>query len=223
MCPPRNFSHSTQTSAGFSGRVKRSVWIRWADPAHTSVQANVLADPSVTRWGLTMVDEATQPPTAVGLQLDEEAVQRLVASTRGTVLRAGQDGYDAARTVWNGMIDRSPALIVRCVSAADVVAAVNFARNHNLLLAVRGGGHSAAGSGVCDRGLMIDLSRMNGIRVDPARRTVRAEAGLTWAEFDRETEAFGLATTARFDHWNRRTHPRRRYRLARSHLWAKLR
>jgi hypothetical protein len=142
-----------------------------------------------------MVDEATQPPRAVGLQLNEEAVQRLVASTRGTVLRAGQDGYDAARTVWNGMIDRSPALIVRCVSAADVAGAVNFARDHNLLLAVRGGGHSAAGSGVCDRGLMIDLSRMKGIRVDPARRTVRAEAGLTWAEFDRETQAFGLATT----------------------------
>ena len=129
-----------------------------------------------------MVDEATQPPRAVGLQLDEEAVRRLVASTRGTVLRAGQDGYDAARTVWNGMIDRSPALIVRCVSAADVVAAVNFARNHNLLLAVRGGGHSAAGSGVCDRGLMIDLSRMKGIRVDPARRSAR---GRTWLDLGR--------------------------------------
>src|SRR5829696_4747678 len=141
-----------------------------------------------------MVDEATQPPRAVGLQLDEEAVQRLVASTRGTVLRAGQDGYDAARTVWNGMIDRSPALIVRCVSAADVVAAVNFARDHNLLLTVRGGGHSAAGSGVSDRGLMIDLSLMKGIRVDPEHRTARAEPGLTWAEFDRETQAFGLAT-----------------------------
>ena len=115
-----------------------------------------------------MVDEATQPGRAVGLQLDEEAVQRLVVSTRGAVLRAGQDGYDVARTVWNGMIDRSPALIVRSASAADVVGAVNFARDHNLLLAVRGGGHSVAGSGVCDRGLMIDLSRMKGIRVDPA-------------------------------------------------------
>jgi FAD/FMN-containing dehydrogenase len=144
-----------------------------------------------------MVDEATQPQpgSQVGLQLDEEAVQRLVASTRGTVLRAGQDGYDAARTVWNGMIDRSPALIVRCASAADVVGAVNAARDQNLMLAVRGGGHSVAGSSVCDRGLMIDLSRMTGIRVDPARRTARAEPGLTWGEFDRETQAFGLATT----------------------------
>jgi FAD/FMN-containing dehydrogenase len=118
-----------------------------------------------------------------------------VASTRGTVLRAGQDGYDTARTVWNGMIDRSPALIVRCASAADVLGAVNFARDHDLVLAVRGGGHSGAGSGVCDRGLMIDLSRMKGIRVDPAHRTARAEPGLTWGEFDRETQAFGLATT----------------------------
>jgi FAD/FMN-containing dehydrogenase len=115
-----------------------------------------------------MVDEATQPQpgSQVGLQLDDEAVQRLVASMRGTVLRAGQDGYDAARTVWNGMIDRSPALIVRCASAADVVGAVNAARDQNLMLAVRGGGHSVAGSSVCDRGLMIDLSRMRGIRVD---------------------------------------------------------
>jgi FAD/FMN-containing dehydrogenase len=93
------------------------------------------------------------------------------------------------------MIDRSPALIVRCAGAADVINAVNFARDHNLLLAVRGGGHSAAGSGVCDRGLMIDLSGMKGIRVDPARQTVRAEPGLTWGEFDGETQAFGLATT----------------------------
>src|SRR5215203_4260973 len=119
-----------------------------------------------------MVDEATQPPTAVGLQLDEKAVQRLVASTRGTVLRAGQDGYDAARQVWNGMIDRSPALIVRCAGAADVVRAVDFARDQGLPLAVRGGGHSAAGNGVVESGLVIDLSAMKGIRVSPGRRTV---------------------------------------------------
>src|SRR5919204_3835710 len=93
------------------------------------------------------------------------------------------------------MIDRRPSLVVRCAGAADVVAAVNFARDQNLPLAVRGGGHSAAGSSVCDGGLMLDLSHMKGIRVDPARRTARAEAGLTWAEFDRETQAFGLATT----------------------------
>jgi FAD/FMN-containing dehydrogenase len=93
------------------------------------------------------------------------------------------------------MIDRSPALIVRCAGAADVIAAVSFARDHHLALAVRGGGHSAAGSSVCDDGLMLDLSLMKAIRVDPARRTVRAEPGVTWAELDRETQAFGLATT----------------------------
>jgi FAD/FMN-containing dehydrogenase len=93
------------------------------------------------------------------------------------------------------MIDRSPALIARCAGAADVVNAVNLARDLNLLVAVRGGGHSAAGNGVCDRGLVIDLSPMKGIRVDPARRTARAEPGVTWGEFDRETQAFGLATT----------------------------
>jgi FAD/FMN-containing dehydrogenase len=111
------------------------------------------------------------------------------------VLRVGEDGFDAARCIWNGMIERRPSLIVRCAGAADVVAAINVARDQDLLLAVRGGGHSAAGSSVCDGGLMLDLSHMKGIRVDPARRTARAEAGITWAEFDRETQAFGLATT----------------------------
>jgi FAD/FMN-containing dehydrogenase len=136
-----------------------------------------------------------QSPAAGGLAMEDVAVTEFVASTRGRVLRAGEDGFDSARMVWNGMIDRTPALIVRCASAADVIGAVNFARDHNVLLAVRAGGHSAAGSGVCDRGLMIDLSAMKGIRVDPARATVRAEPGLTWSEFDRETQAFGLATT----------------------------
>src|SRR5436190_11379288 len=132
---------------------------------------------------------------AGGLALEEPAVQGFVAGMRGKVLRPGDAGFDPARKVWNGMIDRTPALIARPAGAADVISAVNFARDHNLLLAVRGGGHSAAGNGVCDRGLTLDLSAMNGIRVDPARRTARAEPGLTWAEFDRETQAFGLATT----------------------------
>jgi FAD/FMN-containing dehydrogenase len=127
--------------------------------------------------------------------LDDTAAQNFQASVRGRVLRPGEEGFDAARHVWNGMIDRTPALIVRCAGAADVISAIAFARDHNLPLAVRGGGHSAAGNGVCDGGLVLDLSGMKGIRVDPARRTVRAEPGLTWAEFDRETQAFGLATT----------------------------
>ena len=125
----------------------------------------------------------------------EQSVDILAQSVRGPVLRAGDEGFDAARHVWNGMIDRRPKSIVRCAGAADVVAAVNFAREQQLPLAVRAGGHSVAGNSVCDDGLVIDLSPMKGVRVDPARRTARAEPGLTWAEFDRETQAFGLATT----------------------------
>ena len=122
-------------------------------------------------------------------------VEEFQASLRGQLLRQGDNGYDQARQVWNTMIDRQPALITRCAGVADVINAVNFARTHNLLVAVRGGGHSVAGQAVCEDGLMIDLSPMKGLRVDVATRTVRAEAGLTWAEFDRETQAFGLATT----------------------------
>jgi FAD/FMN-containing dehydrogenase len=93
------------------------------------------------------------------------------------------------------MIDRKPALIVRCAGVADVIDAVNFARRHHLLVSVRGGGHNVTGNAVCEGGLMIDLSPMKGIRVDPVRRTARAQAGLTWGEFDHETQVFGLATT----------------------------
>ncbi|MBV9582182.1 MAG: FAD-binding oxidoreductase [Chloroflexi bacterium] len=125
----------------------------------------------------------------------EQSVDTLAQNVRGHVVRAGDDEFEAARHVWNGMIDRRPKLIVRCAGAADVVAAVNVAREQNLPLAVRAGGHSAAGNSVCDDGLMIDLSLMKGIRVDPGQRIARAEPGATWAEFDRETQAFGLATT----------------------------
>jgi FAD/FMN-containing dehydrogenase len=93
------------------------------------------------------------------------------------------------------MIDRRPALIARCTGVADVVSAVNFARVNDLLIAVRGGGHSVAGNGVCDDGVMLDLSPMKGVRVDPSARTARAQAGVTWGLFDRETNVFGLATT----------------------------
>src|SRR3984893_11828840 len=127
--------------------------------------------------------------------VSESAVQKFRASLRGQSLRPAEAGYDAARTVPNAMIDRRPAIIARCAGPADVVACVRFAREHDLLVAVRGGGHSVAGKSVCDGGLMIDLSAMKGIRVDPVRRTVRADAGLTLGEFDRETQAFGLATT----------------------------
>src|SRR5262252_7229283 len=98
----------------------------------------------------------------------QTAVEALGQLVRGTVLAPGTDGFDGARSIWNGMIDRTPAAIVRCAGAADVVAAVNAARDQGLALAVRGGGHSAAGSSVCDAGIMVDLSPMKSIRVDPA-------------------------------------------------------
>jgi hypothetical protein len=132
------------------------------------------------------------------VNLDAAVIQDLSVSLRGALLRPGDVGYDAARQVWNGMVDRKPSLIVRCAGAADVIRAVNLARSNNLLLSVRGGGHNIIGHAVCDGGLMIDLSPMKGIRVDPAGRTARAEAGVTWGEFDHETQAFGLATTGGF-------------------------
>jgi FAD/FMN-containing dehydrogenase len=125
----------------------------------------------------------------------EIAIEQLKKSVRGQLLRPDDGDYDAARTVYNAMIDRRPALILRCESAADVIQAVRFARENGVIVSVRGGGHSIAGQAVCDGGLMIDLSPMKGIRVDPARRVAEAEPGLTWGEFDRETQAFGLATT----------------------------
>jgi hypothetical protein len=127
--------------------------------------------------------------------VDVAEIDGLRTQLRGALLCPGQDGYDTARTIPNAMINRRPALIARCTGAADVIACVRFAREHDLIVAVRGGGHSVAGKSVCDGGLMIDLSLMKGIRVDPARRTARAETGLTLGEFDRETQAFGLATT----------------------------
>lgn len=127
--------------------------------------------------------------------LGEARVKELRARLRGQVLRPGDDGYDAARKVWNGMFDRHPALIARCTGAADVMTAITFAREHNLLVAVKGGGHSFPGHSVCDGGVMIDLSPMKSVRVEPEARTAVAEPGVVWGEFDRETHAFGLAVT----------------------------
>jgi FAD/FMN-containing dehydrogenase len=123
------------------------------------------------------------------------AVQDFKASLRGLLLQPGEAGYDDARKVWNGMIDKRPSLIACCSGADDVINSVNFARAEDLVVAVRGGGHNISGNAVCDGGLMINLSRMNSVRVDPVHRTARAETGTTWADFDRETQAVGLATT----------------------------
>jgi FAD binding domain-containing protein len=122
-------------------------------------------------------------------------IQRLRARFRGALLRLGEEGYDEARRIWNGAIDRRPALIARCAGADDVATAVRFAREHDLLVSVRGGGHAVAGHAVCDDGLMIDLSLMKAVRVDPAARTARAAGGLLWRELDGATQPFGLATT----------------------------
>ena len=131
--------------------------------------------------------------------LKESTIDAFKAGLRGALLCPNDVGYEEARKVWNGMIDRHPAMIVRCTGVADVLTAVRFARAHNLLVAVRGGGHNVAGHATCDGGLVIDLSPMKGIWVDPARRTVRAQSGVTWGELDRETQAFGLATTGGTD------------------------
>ena len=127
--------------------------------------------------------------------LDDATIQDFRVRLRGDLLRPVDDGYDAARKIHNGMFDRRPALIARCAGAADVIASVQFARDHQLLVSVRGGGHNIVGFALCDGGLMIDLSRMKSVRVDPVRQTARAEGGATWGDFDHETQALGLATT----------------------------
>src|SRR5438093_7486494 len=120
------------------------------------------------------------------VMLDAEAVQAFVEGVRGPVLRNGTPGYDDARAIWNGLIDRRPALIVQCTGAADVVDCVNFAREQNLLLSIKGGAHNVAGNAVNDGGLVIDLSQMNGVHVDPTTQAVRAQGGATWGDCDRE-------------------------------------
>jgi len=126
--------------------------------------------------------------------LEESVVAGLRARMRGELIQPGDAHYDEVRKVWNGMIDKKPALIARCASVDDVVASVDFARDNGILLAVRGGGHNVAGTAVADGGLVVDLSKMKGIQVDPERRTVRAEGGVTIGELDEETQKFGLAT-----------------------------
>jgi hypothetical protein len=125
--------------------------------------------------------------------LEESVIGAFGARLRGELLRPGDLSYEEARKVWNGMIDRRPALIARASSVADVINSVNFARENDLLVAVRGGGHNVAGTGTVDGGLLIDLSRMKGIKVDPERRTAHVEPGVTIGELDRKTQAFGLA------------------------------
>src|SRR5687767_10187832 len=125
---------------------------------------------------------------------ETQALDKLTGALRGELLLPASLDYDSGRRIWNGAIDRRPAGIARCAGVADVVAAVRYARERDLLVAVRSGGHGVGGHALCDGGLAIDLSPMKGIRVDPAARTARAEAGVLWGELDRETQLFGLAT-----------------------------
>ncbi len=131
-------------------------------------------------------------------QFPTQSIDQLKSSFRGELIQPSDAGYEAARKVYNGMIDKRPLLIARCVDVADVMAAVNFGRDNGLLTAIRGGGHNGAGLGTCDGGLVIDLSRMKGIRVDPAAKKVRVEAGCVWGDVDHATHAFGLATPCGF-------------------------
>jgi len=131
-----------------------------------------------------------------GKHFNESDVETLKARLKGDVLRPSDHSYQAARGVYNAMIDRHPALIAICTDPGDVIASVNFAREHHLMAAVRGGGHSAAGYGTCDGGLVIDLSRMKAVHVNPEERTVRVEGGCTLADLDRATHTFGLAVPA---------------------------
>ena len=131
-----------------------------------------------------------------GNSVDQASIDAFGSELKGPLLRDGDEGYDASRAVWNGMIDKHPGLIARCGGAADVIAAVRFAREHDLLVAIKGGGHSVAGAGVCEGGLLIDLSAMKGVHVDSVGRTARVQPGVTLGDADHETQAFGLAIPA---------------------------
>jgi FAD/FMN-containing dehydrogenase len=133
--------------------------------------------------------------TGAAVTLDGAAVTELADSMRGALLLSGEPGYDRSRAVWNGMIDKHPALIARCEGTADVSQALTFARERNLLVAVRGGGHSISGKSVCEGGIMLDLSNMNSVRVDREGKTARADGGCLEGHIDHEAAMLGLATT----------------------------
>jgi FAD/FMN-containing dehydrogenase len=132
------------------------------------------------------------------MTMNETTIQQLRARLRGELITPADPTYESARKVYNAMIDRRPTLIARCRDTADVMAGVAFAREHGLLPAVRGGAHNGPGLGTCDGGLVLDLSLMRGVRVDPASRTVRVEGGSVWGDVDHATHPFGLAVPSGF-------------------------
>ena len=129
------------------------------------------------------------------VELNSKALESFAGRIRGALVSEADQGYDRARRVWNGLIDKRPALVAQCSGVADVVEGINLAREHSLLLAVRGGGHNVSGSAVCDGGLVIDLSAMRAVHVDQRTWTARVQGGATLADVDRETQLFGMATT----------------------------
>src|ERR1700758_397625 len=141
---------------------------------------------------MAIVESPSRPDE---MKVDRAGVDGFRRRLSGVVVCPGDQDYQAARAVWNGMVDRRPALIAYCANREDVVEAVSFARTTGILTAVRSGGHNIAGASLCDGGLVIDLSRMNRVTVDPASRTARAEAGALLADLDAATQAHGLATT----------------------------
>jgi FAD/FMN-containing dehydrogenase len=132
------------------------------------------------------------------INLQEETVRKFKESLRGELMRIGDAGYDDARSIWNAMIDRRPTLIASCLGVADIVTCVNFAREHGITLSIKGGGHNISGLAVCDGGLMLDLSRMRGVWVDPSTRTAHAQGGCLLGDVDRETQVQGLAAVLGF-------------------------
>jgi FAD/FMN-containing dehydrogenase len=145
-----------------------------------------------------MPDLQARTRTNGEVTLPEDTVRKLKESLRGELILANDPGYDDTRSIWNAMIDRRPALIARCLGVADVVTCVNFSREHDIALTVKGGGHNIAGLAVCDRGLMLDMSRMRGVWTDSAARTARAQAGCLLGDVDRETQVHGLAAVLGF-------------------------
>src|SRR5689334_22793207 len=131
---------------------------------------------------------------AVGT-LDQQVISNFRKKLTGNLLLPGDQGYNEARKIWNGMIDRQPALIIRCKNSDDVIHSVNLAREHNLLLSVKGGGHNISGNAVCEGGIMVDLSLMKSIKIDTERQVADVETGATWGDFDTASQKHGLATT----------------------------
>src|SRR5262245_28585609 len=173
--PPAVKSRLRTSKSGFLTSLRRSPRVAMGAPT----RGGTMTAPT---------DERTRRPstTASGLE---------IPGFRGELIAPEHAGYDEARAVWNGTVDRRPRLIARCTGTVDVAAAVRFARDRGLEIAVRGGGHNVAGTAVCDSGIVIDLSALRAVAVNPASRTAHAQGGALWGDVDHETQAYGLATT----------------------------